>query len=391
MADQKKINRILASDGIEYEINAKYWGGHETSNIKTINGESIFGKGDITITLPSALKYCGITTTQLEDGSTDNPVIIDGNEHLASTGCVVFYEDKEFVFNANSKWELFGAEETYKVVQNAISSPDVDGDATAFIDTISQDANGVITATKKNIPTATTSDDGIVKLVTGDMNGKSHVDGQAASLNHTHSQYVDLDTFGSVIEENDEVIAASLNDLNNDIQTMLDMKVTSDWNARKDEDGYIKNKPFGYEVCVKINEYNKPFYTLTNQSIYIYYNGIYHKLKVGDNVFDSLLKLNVSMDENGKYVVTCTKSPYSSLNISILAVRTIDSIYLPELVMVDADTIMTENDIDLMWDYYFESGSYYSGSYIALDDIINSIGVGDYDEDGGETENTTGA
>ena len=37
--------------------------------------------------------------------------------------------------------------------------------------------------------TATTGQTGVVKLVTGDMKDKSHADGQAPSLNHTHSQY----------------------------------------------------------------------------------------------------------------------------------------------------------------------------------------------------------
>lgn len=39
----------------------------------------------------------------------------------------------------------------YKAKQTAVTSPAANGNATAFIDTISQDANGVITATKKNI------------------------------------------------------------------------------------------------------------------------------------------------------------------------------------------------------------------------------------------------
>ncbi len=41
--------------------------------------------------------------------------------------------------------------DTYKVKQTAKSSPSASGSTTAFIDTISQDAEGVITATKKNI------------------------------------------------------------------------------------------------------------------------------------------------------------------------------------------------------------------------------------------------
>ena len=132
------ITKIRTSDNSEHYINAKYWDGHEW-------GE-----------LASALKYCGITTTKLTDGATTNPVVIGDTNHTATAGCVVFYEDteggksttKEFVFNG-SKWELLGADSTYKVVQSTVSSPNADGSAMAFIDTISQDANGVITVTKK--------------------------------------------------------------------------------------------------------------------------------------------------------------------------------------------------------------------------------------------------
>ena len=167
MADQnKKIQRILVGDK-EYEINAKYWGGLETGskqdtlisgeNIKTICDKSILGSGNISLEdlgLARALKYCGVTTTKITDGSKTNPIKIGDKDHNATAGCVVFYEDdtntKEFVFNGIN-WELLGSDLTYKVVQNAISSPDADGDATAFIDTITQDANGVITVTKKNV------------------------------------------------------------------------------------------------------------------------------------------------------------------------------------------------------------------------------------------------
>ena len=132
------ITKIRTSDNSEHYINAKYWDGHEW-------GE-----------LASALKYCGITTTKLTDGATTNPVVIGDTNHTATAGCVVFYEDteggksttKEFVFNG-SKWELLGADSTYKVIQSTVSSPNADGSAMAFIDTISQDANGVITVTKK--------------------------------------------------------------------------------------------------------------------------------------------------------------------------------------------------------------------------------------------------
>ena len=47
--------------------------------------------------------------------------------------------------------------------------------------------------------TATTASTGIVMLVTGDMNGKAHADGQAPSLSHSHSQYV---TFTELTNKN---------------------------------------------------------------------------------------------------------------------------------------------------------------------------------------------
>jgi hypothetical protein len=107
-----------------------------------------------------ALTYCGITTTPLEDGSTTNPIIISNNDHTATAGCVVFYGDKEFVFNGTA-WEELGYSidlTGYKTKQTAVSSPSASGNTTSFIDTISQDANGKITVTKKNVKFPTETD-----------------------------------------------------------------------------------------------------------------------------------------------------------------------------------------------------------------------------------------
>lgn len=46
MSDITKIEKIHTSAG-DHEIDARYWGGNET--LKTINGESLFGSGDISI------------------------------------------------------------------------------------------------------------------------------------------------------------------------------------------------------------------------------------------------------------------------------------------------------------------------------------------------------
>ena len=50
MVDNKVIKTITLSDGSKADLDAKYWGGLEPSSIKTINGESILGEGNIDTT-----------------------------------------------------------------------------------------------------------------------------------------------------------------------------------------------------------------------------------------------------------------------------------------------------------------------------------------------------
>lgn len=101
--------------------------------------------------LDSALKFHGTSTTEIKDGSTTKTVTLStGASHTAENGCVLFYGNKEFIWNGSS-WEEFGNEGDYKVKQTAVTSPAASGSTTAFIDTISQDTNGNITVTKKNV------------------------------------------------------------------------------------------------------------------------------------------------------------------------------------------------------------------------------------------------
>lgn len=69
----------------------------------------------------------------------------------------------------------------YKPVQTAVSDPTASSTtSTTFIDTISQNTNGVITATKKTLPTASATVSGITKV------GAS---GGASAYGHTHTGY----------------------------------------------------------------------------------------------------------------------------------------------------------------------------------------------------------
>ena len=109
MSLNNSIEKIKGIDGTSHYINAKYWNGHENITADDLG-------------LSSAFKYCGVTTTKLNDGDTTNPIVIGGENHTATTGCVVFYEDKEddkitskfFLFDG-VKWKMFGEDLTHIV------------------------------------------------------------------------------------------------------------------------------------------------------------------------------------------------------------------------------------------------------------------------------------
>ena len=94
------------------------------------------------------------------------------------------YNPEDIVFDVSANGS------GYKPVQTAVSSPTASSTATAFIDTISQNTNGVITATKKNLPTASATVAGITKV------GAS---GGAAAYNHNHTTSIATSTSANQI------------------------------------------------------------------------------------------------------------------------------------------------------------------------------------------------
>ena len=62
--------------------------------------------------LSSAVKFVGITTTALTDGSTTSTVTIDGASHTAQRGDVVIYGGKEFLWTG-SLWQQMGDEASW--------------------------------------------------------------------------------------------------------------------------------------------------------------------------------------------------------------------------------------------------------------------------------------
>lgn len=57
--------------------------------------------------LETAVRWKGVTTTELTDGATTNPITIDGESYTAVTGDMVAYGAEEFVFNGTA-WQKLG-------------------------------------------------------------------------------------------------------------------------------------------------------------------------------------------------------------------------------------------------------------------------------------------
>ena len=113
--------------------------------------------------LTKAVLYLGKSTTAITDGGTEKPtIVIDGVNteiNTLSPGNIVIdsADAREYIWNGTN-WEKFGldgdgASGNYKPIQAVVDDPSVSTDIspTAFIDTISQDANGKITVTKRNV------------------------------------------------------------------------------------------------------------------------------------------------------------------------------------------------------------------------------------------------
>ena len=81
-----------------------------------------------------------------------NLPVVDGQE-------VIFYVSDD---QSVKIWQ--SSEGNYKIKQTAVSDPTASGTTLTAIATISQNANGEITATKKTIQSATTSQSGVVQL-----------------------------------------------------------------------------------------------------------------------------------------------------------------------------------------------------------------------------------
>lgn len=97
-------------------------------------------------TAVGAIDYSG-KADKVSNGTENNFAALDANGNIKDAGV-----------NASS----FQVAGSYKTTQSAVSDPSASGNAAAFIDSISQNAQGVITVTKKNVQAASASQDGLM-------------------------------------------------------------------------------------------------------------------------------------------------------------------------------------------------------------------------------------
>lgn len=165
--DEYQINAVALNGTANY-AGSESNGGPANSVKGTLTfGEKTFnGSTDIELTaedlgLSSAMKFLGTSATAISDGSTTNPITIGSTSITVTAGGVVLYGGKEFVWTG-SAWEQLGQEGSFKVVQTAVSDPTASGTGYQFIATITQNTQGVISATKRSVREASISQSGLM-------------------------------------------------------------------------------------------------------------------------------------------------------------------------------------------------------------------------------------
>lgn len=122
-------------------------------------------------------KFLGVTTTELEDGVTTNPITIGGEQIDAASGDIVVYGSKEFIWNG-SAWAEFGDLDAIKDLLGELAYVD------EAVGEISIKPEGSITGTLDGTPKSVTVDgtaSGDIDASFSGTAGEVIVNGQIAS------------------------------------------------------------------------------------------------------------------------------------------------------------------------------------------------------------------
>lgn len=108
--------------------------------------------------LSGAMHFRGTTTSAIVDGSTTNPITINGASYTAAAGDVVLREVStgnvfEYVWTG-SAWEMLGRDTSFKVTQTAVTKPTAV--TNKWVSAIGQNANGEISVDYATLDTSGT-------------------------------------------------------------------------------------------------------------------------------------------------------------------------------------------------------------------------------------------
>ena len=132
---------------------------HRSMQKVSVAGNDIYLGGSLSadtlrtsLGLSNSMHFIGVATVAITDGSTTNPQISGYDfANNKKTGDVIIDKDThyEFVWTSAGKWEKLGGDSSYKTTQTAVSK--IGSTLPAVITSISQNANGVISATAGQI------------------------------------------------------------------------------------------------------------------------------------------------------------------------------------------------------------------------------------------------
>jgi len=111
---------LTVSDISDLIFNRQY---NQSTNKAATMGDLTALRTDILNSIPSAMRFRGISTTALTDGGTENPTIDDIEITSTTDGDIVLYNNKEFLWTGTA-WELLGDEGSY-AIKGSITKADL--------------------------------------------------------------------------------------------------------------------------------------------------------------------------------------------------------------------------------------------------------------------------
>ena len=163
-----------------------------SGNTGLVTGGSVYSA--INEAVSSVMKMQGTTTTPLSDGSTTNPVVIDGSSYTAKKGDVVLYDGKEYLW-AGSAWEQLGDEASWALKTTTISAgTGLEGGGTLA-------SNRTISLSAASIASLDLADSAYQKPSTG-IPQTDLASALSTKIDHGESAYTNLNDWFEIVDGN---------------------------------------------------------------------------------------------------------------------------------------------------------------------------------------------